>query len=103
MRLKQGVRLKAQKKGGDSNFSVAPLSRPPESHIFDEKMCKKCAELTKKISVPIKVLNFDEKIKKESPVLFRELMEMYASKYATESTVENFIRYKTALQSSALT
>ena len=39
---------------------------------------------------------------KQKPALFSELMQMYAAKYATESTVESFIRYKTSLEKGVL-
>ena len=43
-----------------------------------------------------------ENAQKKQPVLFSELMQMYAAKYATEATVESFIRYKTSLESGVL-
>ena len=45
---------------------------------------------------------FWENGQKQQPVLFSELMQMYAAKYATESTVESFICYKTSLEKDAL-
>ena len=46
--------------------------------------------------------SFWENAQKKQPVLFSELMQMYAAKYATEATVESFIRYKTSLESGVL-
>ena len=43
-----------------------------------------------------------ENVQKQQPVLFSELMQMYAAKYATESIVESFIRYKTSLEKGVL-